>query len=90
MLKTWAWIEIVASIILLALAAWPFSGYCSGRFVDLDCESRAIFGVNMFAPLGILGLICSAWSLNNQSAIPQYVLLIGFLAIMSYWLAHML
>jgi len=90
MLKMLALLEIVASVILLALAVWPFSGYCSGRFMGLDCESRAIFAVNMFGPMGILGLTCSAWSLKSKSAIPQYVLLFGFAAVMFYWLAHML
>lgn len=89
-LRILACLEIVAAIIFLALAVWPFSEYCSGRFLGLDCESRAIFGVNMFGPLGILGLICSAWSLNSKSAMPQYILLFGLLAIMGYWLAHML
>ncbi len=90
MLRVLAWIEVVASIILLALAAWPFTGYCSGRFMGLDCESQAIFGVNMFAPLGILGAICSAWSLKCKTVMPQFVLLCGFIAIMTYWLAHAL
>jgi len=90
MLKVLAWIEILMSIVLLALAVWPFSGFCSGRFMGLDCESRAIFGVNMFGPLGILGAVCSAWSLKYKTAVPQFVLLFGFLAIMTYWLAHAL
>ena len=90
MLRILASLEIVASVILLALAVWPFSGHCSGRFMDLDCESRAIFAVNMFGPLGILGLICSAWSLKSRSVMPQYVLLLGLAAIMTYWLAHVL
>lgn len=90
MLKILAWMEVVASIVLLALAAWPFTGYCSGRFLGLDCESRAIFGVNMFGPLGILGIICSAWSIKYKTTMPQFVLLCGFIGIMTYWLAHAL
>ena len=57
MLRLLAWLEIVASIGLFALTAWPFSGFCSGRFIGLDCESQAIFGVNMFGPMAILALI---------------------------------
>ena len=90
MLRTLAWLEIVASIMFLALTVWPFSGFCSGRFMGLDCESRAIFGVNLFGPLGILGLSCSAWSLKSKSVLPHYVLLIGFVAIMVYTLSHLL
>lgn len=90
MLRKFTWLVIGASIIMLTFAVWPFSGYCSGRFMDLDCESRAIFAVNMFAPLGILGLACSAWSLKSKSVTPHYVLLLGFAVIMIYWLAHML
>lgn len=90
MLQILTWFEIVVSVILLAFAAWPFSGDCSGIFMGLDCESRAIFAVNMFGPLGILGLICSAWSLKSKSVMPQYVLLFGFSVIMIYWLAHAL
>lgn len=88
MLRTLAWLEIVVSIMLLALAIWPFSGYCSGRFMGLDCESRAILGINVFGPLGILGLIFSAWSLRRKSVTPQYALVLCFMAIFIYWLAH--
>jgi hypothetical protein len=90
MLKAVAWFEIVASIILLGFAGWPFSGFCSGRFMGLDCESRAIFGLNMFGPLGILMLICSVWSLKTKSVVPQFVLVFGVVAIMLYWLSYAL
>lgn len=90
MRRTLAWLEIVASIILLALAVWPFSEYCSGRFMGLDCESRAIFGITMFGPLGVLGLSCAIWTMNSKSALPQYSLILGFMGIVSYWLAHLL
>lgn len=90
MLKILAWIEVVVSVILLAVAVWSFSGYCSGRFMGLDCESRAIFAVNMFGPMGILGLTCSAWSLKRNSVMPQYILFLGLAVIMIYWLAHLL
>lgn len=90
MLRTLAWLEIAFALALLALAVWPFSGYCSGRFIGLDCEGRAIFGVNMFGPLGVLALICAAWSIKTRSAVPQYVLLSGLAVILGYWLYHVL
>jgi hypothetical protein len=89
-LKTLAWLEVVASIMLIALAVWPFSGYCSGTLMGLDCESRAIFGINLFGPLGILGLVIAVWSLKSKSVTPQYILLLGFMTIMIYWFAHAL
>ena len=90
MLRLLAWLEIVASIVLFALTAWPFSGFCSGRFIGLDCESQAIFGVNMFGPMAILALSCSVWSLKSKSVMPQYILVFGIVLIMAYWLYHML
>jgi len=90
MLRILAWLEITVSMMLLALAAWPFSGFCSGRFMGLDCESRAIFGVNIFGPLGILAFICSAWSLKRKSVTPQYFLAFGVFAVMIYWFSHAL
>lgn len=90
MLKVLIWLEIVLSVILLAFAVWPFSGYCSGKFMSLDCESQAIFSINMFGPFGVLCLICSLWSLNGKSVFPQYFLLFGFAVIMLYWLVSML
>jgi len=82
MLKTLLWLEIALSTILLALAIWPFSGFCSGRFMGLDCESRAIFSVKMLGPAGILALTCASWSLKRKSVVPQYVLAVGVAAIM--------
>lgn len=90
MLKLLAWIEMVVSAMLLAVAAWPFSGYCSGRFMGLDCESLAIFGINMFVPLGFLGMICAAWFFKTKSVTSQYFLLFGFALIMFYWLLNIL
>ena len=90
MLKILGWLEIMLAIILLALALWPFSGYCSGRFMGLDCESRAIFGVNMFGPLGILAIVCSTWSLKGKSIVPQYVLVFGVMLVIAYWWVHTL
>ena len=90
MLRILAWLEIVIAMMLLTVAFWPFSGFCSGRFMSLDCESRAIFGVLMFGPLGILALACSTWSLVSKSARPQYVLIFGVVIIVAYWLWHVL
>ena len=90
MLKILGWLEIMLAIILLALALWPFSGYCSGRFMGLDCESRAIFAVNMFGPLGILAIVCSTWSLKGKSIVPQYVLVFGVMLVIAYWWVHTL
>lgn len=85
MLRNLAWLEIMASMLLLALAIWPFSGYCSGRFMGLDCESRAIFGVNVFGPWGIMLFVCAAWSLKRKSSTPQIFLALGIVAVMLSW-----
>lgn len=85
MLRNLAWLEIMASMLLLALAIWPFSGHCSGRFMGLDCESRAIFGVNLFGPVGIMLFVCAAWSLKRTSRMPQLVLALGIAAVMIFW-----
>lgn len=74
MLKAIARLEVVVACVLLALAFWPFSPYCSGRWLDLDCESRAIFGVNLVAPIGVLLLGGGLWSLARQSVVAQWVL----------------
>lgn len=81
MLRALAWLEILASLLLLGLAIWPFSDYCSGRFMGFDCESRAIFGLNIFGPLGIMLLVCAAWSLKHKSSTPQIFLAAGILAV---------
>lgn len=88
MLRILALLELIASVVLLALAVWPFSDYCSGRFMGLDCESRPIFGINIFGPLGIVALVCSIWSLKNNSVKPQFLLLVTPFAIMVNWFAH--
>jgi hypothetical protein len=87
-LKTAAWLEIAVSIVLLGLAVWPFSGFCSGRLMGLDSESRAILGLNLFAPVAILALIASVWSLKTRSVVPQVVLVFGIVAIALYWFSH--
>ena len=88
-LRVISWVEVSLSVFLLALAAWPFSDFCSGRPGGFDCESWAIFGVNLFGPLGLLGLVCSIWTLITQSLIPQYVVIAGLAMLLIYWLSHM-
>jgi len=88
MLKAISWLEITVCIAILAFAIWPFSGFCSGRFMGLDCESRAIFSVNMYAPVSTLGLICAVCSLKTKSVVPQFILFLGVLAVLLYWVAH--
>jgi hypothetical protein len=89
MLKTLAWLEMVLAIVLIAFALWPFSGFCTGRVMAFDCESRAILGVNLFGPLGILMFVSAIWTLKTQSLKPQYFLLLGVGVIVIYWLSHM-
>lgn len=89
MLKTFTWLEMVLAIVLIAIAVWPFSGFCTGRIMAFDCESRAILGVNLFGPLGILMLISAIWTLKKPSVKPQYFLLLGAGVIAIYWLSHM-
>lgn len=83
-----AWIELVISIVLLLLTIWPFSDYCSGRPLGFDCESWAIFGVNLFAHLGLLGLVSSIFYLTKKIVMPQYVLLLGIVLLMVYWFSN--
>ena len=88
MLKILAWIELATALILLTLTYWPLTTYCAGRPGGLDCESRFIFGVNMFAPIGVLAFVCAAWSLRRNSLRAQWVLLAGTTLVFSYFLIH--
>ena len=88
MLKYLAWTELSISIALLALFVWPLSGYCSGRPMGFDCESWLIFGVNLFAPLGVMAFITSIWALKSRTWKSQYVLLAGFATVMIYLFSH--
>lgn len=85
MLKILAWIEIASGVALLALTAWPFTAWCSGRWMGLDSESRAIFAVNLFGPAGLLMLVCGTWTLNTRSVVSQYVLALGVSALIAWW-----
>ena len=78
-------LEILASLVLVALVLWPFSGFCSGRVLSLDCESRAIIGVNIVAPLAILLFVCAVWSLKVKSFAPQLILMSGIVVACIYW-----
>lgn len=89
-LKAVAWLEMILATVLVAFALWPFSGFCAGRVMAFDCESRAILGVNMFGPAGILIFISAIWTLKSQSLKPQYFLLLGVGVIAIYWLSYML
>lgn len=53
--------------------------------MGLDCESRAIFGVNAFGPLGIMLFVCATWSLKRKSSTPQMFLALGIVAVMIFW-----
>jgi hypothetical protein len=90
MLKILAWIELSLSIFspALALCSWPGFGLCHGRPVGFDCESWFIFGVNIFAPLGLLAFVCSIWTLKKRTSVPQYMLVAGSVILMVYLFAH--
>lgn len=85
-LRTLARIELVAGILLLLLAIWPLSGFCSGRPLGNDCESWFIFGVNLFGPAGLLAIVCALWTLRRGSQLPQYLLLGGWVGLVGYML----
>jgi hypothetical protein len=53
--------------------------------MGLDCESRAIFGVDAFGPLGIMLFVCATWSLNRKSSTPQMFLALGIVAVLIFW-----
>ena len=89
MLRPLAWIELFASIFLLALVVWPVSGFCSGRVLGLDCEAWFIFGVNLFGPLGLLALGGAVWSLKYNSWLSQCALLLGVLVVVGYLVLHL-
>jgi hypothetical protein len=80
-----AWIEVVVAVVLLAGALHPFSGFCTGRALGLDCESRAIFAVNLLAPVGVLLAVADVWFLRTGSMKSQYTLVLGAAALVAYW-----
>jgi hypothetical protein len=82
---TLALVEILISVLVLALAIWPVSGACSGRTLGMDCESWFILGINVFGPVGALALACGAWSLKKGGWAAQYVLLAGVLVVSARW-----
>lgn len=90
MLRALALIEILIASLLVALFVFSMPDICNGRLSGHDCEGWFIFGVNLFAPLGLIGLACAILSLVKKSWIPQYFLIFGCMAIAAYWLAHAL
>lgn len=80
--KKWALAELFISLLAIMFVWWPTSKYCTGRPAGLDCESWMIFAVNFYAPLGLLGVICSIWSLVTRSLVPQYILFAGFVFVL--------
>jgi low affinity Fe/Cu permease len=56
--------------------------------MGLDCESRAIFGVNAFGPLGIMLFVCAIGSLKRKSSTTQIFLALGIAAVMSFWVSQ--
>lgn len=85
MLRILAGLEILASLVLIAWVLWPLSGFCSGSVLSLDCESRAIIGVNIVAPLAILVFVCAGWSIKVKSFAPQLILMAGIVVACIYW-----
>ena len=65
-LRVLAIVQILISVFFITLTIWPISGACSGRALGLDCESWFIFGVNIFAPIGVLALACGIWILKKS------------------------
>lgn len=88
MLKLLSWVELLLSISLLLVALWAGLRICEGRPYSYDCEAWFILGVNLFLPVGSLGLVCSVWSLKRGSWCPQYGFVAGCLAVMAYWWLH--
>lgn len=88
MLKILSSIELLLSVLLLLVPIWAGLGICEGRPYSFDCEAWLILGVNIFFPVGSLGLIYSVWSLKRESWRPQYGLFLGCLAVMAYVWSH--
>lgn len=88
MLQNFIKIELVISISLLLLTFLPLSGLCHDRVLGNDCESWFIFGVNIFGPIGISGLVSAAWSYKIKSWRPQYLLLLIAIVVVLQWLGH--
>jgi hypothetical protein len=75
------WLELAVGTYLVGWATLPFTRFCSGRVWGLDCESRAIVGVNLVGPLGLLLLVCATWMLWTASPRSQYALALGVVAL---------
>lgn len=86
MLRFLSWIELLSSIPLLLIVPWSLSKACTGRPLGFDCESWAIFGINIFGPIGLLMLVGSAWSLKSDAWIAQNIIVMGCAAVGARWL----
>ena len=58
----------------IASVTWPPSRFCSGWPFGHNCEAWFILGVNIFAPIGAVALVCAAWTLRSPSRAPHIVL----------------
>lgn len=72
--KVVAGIEVASGALGIASVTWPLSRYCSGRPLGHSCEAWFILGVNLFAPIGAVALICAVWTLRSSSRAPHVVL----------------
>lgn len=84
------WIELAIALVFLALAIKPFLAVCSGRIVGLDCESQAIFAVNLFAPIGLAALAAAILTWRRSGRAVHLMLLIAISAVLLRWLYFML
>jgi hypothetical protein len=87
-MKVLGWIEILVAALLFVASLFPFTRYCEGRLLGLDCESQAIFAMNMVGPLCAFFLLCGIWLLRTRSLASQVVLGVGFAAIMGRFLYY--
>lgn len=75
------WLEVVIAILGIASVVWPLSRFCSGWPFGHSCEAWMILGVNLFAPFGIVSLICAVWTARTQSRMPHVVLGAAFVVL---------
>lgn len=79
--KGLVWIEVGIGVLGIASAIWPLSRFCTGWPLGHDCEAWHILGVNLFAPLGVVFLMCAVWTARTPSRTPHLVLGAAFVAI---------
>ena len=83
--KIAAWVELLVGLVLVAVAIHPFTRFCEGRSFGLDCESRLIFGVNLFGPLGLTLVLAGIWMLRTGSYRSQYLAGLGVAGVTLNW-----